>query len=48
VRSFLKTVQVVDFDRAALAAVAPQVSTLAHAEDLPGHGDAIRVRLEEG
>jgi histidinol dehydrogenase len=48
VRSFLKTVQVVDYNRAALAAVAPQVYTLAHAEDLPGHGDAIRVRLEEG
>ena len=47
-RSFLKTMQVVDCDRDALAAVAPQVVTLAAAEDLPGHGDAVRVRLEDG
>ena len=48
VRSFLKTVQVVDYGRDALSAVAPQVVTLATAEDLPGHGDAVRVRLEDG
>ena len=48
VRSFLKTVQVVDYGRDARSAVAPQVVTLATAEDLPGHGDAVRVRLEDG
>jgi histidinol dehydrogenase len=46
VRTFLKTVQVVDYTAEALAAVAPQVLTLADAEDLPGHGDAVRVRLD--
>ena len=46
VRSFLKTVQVIDYDRDALAEAAPRVITLADAEDLPGHGDAVRIRLE--
>ena len=36
VRSFLKTVQVIDYDRDALAEAAPRVITLADAEDLPG------------
>ncbi len=44
VRTFLKTVQVVSYDRSALADVAPHVVALAEAEDLPAHGDAIRVR----
>jgi histidinol dehydrogenase len=48
VRSFLKTVQVVHYDRGALADVADEVFTLSAAEDLPGHGDAVRVRLENG
>ena len=46
VRSFLKTVQVIDYDRDGLAEAAPRVITLADAEDLPGHGDAVRIRLE--
>jgi histidinol dehydrogenase len=46
VRSFLKTVQVIDYDRTALAEAAPRVTTLADAEDLPAHGDAVRIRLE--
>ncbi len=46
VRTFLKTIQVVDYSAQALAAVAPQVMTLAEAEDLPGHGDAVRIRLD--
>lgn len=45
VRSFLKTMQVVDCNSAALAAVAPHVTTLADAEDLPAHGEAVRIRL---
>jgi histidinol dehydrogenase len=46
VRSFLKTVQLVAYTEQALRDVAPHVLALSHAEDLPGHGDAVRVRLE--
>ena len=45
VRAFLKSVHVVDYDRAALAEVADHVVNLAEAEDLPAHGAAVRVRL---
>jgi histidinol dehydrogenase len=44
--SFLRTVQVAEFDRAALAEVAPTVAALSAAEDLPAHGRAVAVRLE--
>ena len=44
-RSFLKTVQVIDYTRAPSTEAAGDVLTLADAEDLPGHGDAVRVRL---
>ncbi|HET7326623.1 MAG TPA: histidinol dehydrogenase, partial [Nocardioidaceae bacterium] len=47
VRSFLKAVQVVDYSEQALREVAGHVMTLAAAEDLPGHGAAVRVRLED-
>jgi histidinol dehydrogenase len=47
VRSFLKAVHVVEYDEAALREVAPHVVALAEAEDLPGHGAAIRVRVED-
>ncbi len=46
VRSFLRAVHVVDYDREALAEVADHVVTLAHAEDLPGHGAAVSVRFD--
>jgi histidinol dehydrogenase len=46
VRSFLKTVQVVEYDADALADVSPQVRALALAEDLPAHAEAVRVRTE--
>ncbi|MEJ7690973.1 MAG: histidinol dehydrogenase [Nocardioidaceae bacterium] len=46
VRAFLKTVQVIDYSQAALDDVAHDVVTLAEAEDLPAHADAISVRLE--
>ncbi|MDP3891348.1 histidinol dehydrogenase [Nocardioides sp.] len=46
VRSFLRAVHVVDYSQAALAEVADHVRTLADAEDLPGHGAAVRVRFE--
>lgn len=45
VRAFTKSVHVVEYDRDALAAVADHVVTLAEAEDLPGHGAAVKVRF---
>ena len=47
VRSFLRAVHVVEYDRAALEEVAHHVVALAEAEDLPGHGAAVRVRFED-
>ncbi|QCW50437.1 histidinol dehydrogenase [Nocardioides dongxiaopingii] len=47
VRAFLKSVHVVDYSREALAEVADHVVTLAEAEDLPGHGQAVRVRFAD-
>ncbi|WP_037581586.1 histidinol dehydrogenase [Phaeacidiphilus oryzae] len=46
VQSFLRGIHVVDYSREALAEVAGHVVNLANAEDLPGHGDAIRARFE--
>jgi histidinol dehydrogenase len=46
VRSFLKAVHVIDYSRDGLAEVADHVVALAEAEDLPGHGAAVRVRFE--
>ena len=46
VRAFTKSVHVVDYSAEALAEVAGHVITLAEAEDLPGHGAAVRVRIE--
>ncbi len=46
VRSFLRAVHLVEYSRDALAEVAGHVQTLADAEDLPGHGAAVRVRFE--
>jgi histidinol dehydrogenase len=45
VQSFLRGIHVIEYDEHALADVAPHVLALSAAEDLPGHGDAIRVRL---
>jgi histidinol dehydrogenase len=45
VRAFTRSVHVVDYSREALAEVADHVVTLAEAEDLPGHGSAVRVRF---
>ena len=47
VRSFLRAVHVVDYTREALTEVAGHVVTLAEAEDLPGHGQAVSVRLAD-
>ncbi|GAA1224646.1 histidinol dehydrogenase [Kitasatospora nipponensis] len=48
VQSFLRGIHVIDYDRRALAEVAAHVVNLANAEDLPGHGDAVRARFAEG
>jgi histidinol dehydrogenase len=47
VRAFLRSVHVVEYSREALQEVAGHVVNLAEAEDLPGHGAAVRVRFEE-
>ena len=46
VQSFLRGVQVIDYDRQGLLDVAEHVMRLAEAEDLPAHGQAIRVRVD--
>ncbi|GFG75651.1 histidinol dehydrogenase [Mycobacterium botniense] len=46
VQSFLRGIQVVEYTEAALKDVAGHVITLAKAEDLPAHGEAIRRRFE--
>ncbi|GAA2832963.1 histidinol dehydrogenase [Kitasatospora sp. CM 4170] len=46
VQTFLRGVQVVEYDREALAGIAAHVVNLADAEDLPGHGDAIKARFD--
>lgn len=45
VQSFLRGVHVVTYDKSALRAIAPHVVTLAQAEDLPGHGQAVTARF---
>ncbi|MBC3841964.1 histidinol dehydrogenase [Streptacidiphilus sp. 4-A2] len=45
VQSFLRGIHVVEYTREALAGVAGHVVTLADAEDLPGHGAAVRARF---
>jgi len=47
VQTFLRGIHVVDYTEAALKDVAGCVITLANAEDLPGHGEAVRRRFEK-
>ena len=47
VQTFLRGIHVVDYTEAALKDVAGYVITLAKAEDLPGHGEAVRRRFEK-
>ena len=42
---FLRTMQIAEFDRDALAAAAPTVAALSAAENLPAHGRAVAARL---
>ena len=48
VQSFLRGVHVVTYSQAALEEVAHHVVTLAQAEDLPAHGEAVQVRFGQG
>lgn len=45
VQSFLRGIHVVEYDEDALRDVAGHVVALANAEDLPAHGDAVKVRF---
>ena len=46
VQTFLRGIHVVDYSEAALKDVSGHVITLANAEDLPAHGEAVRRRFE--
>ena len=46
VQTFLRGIHVVEYTEDALREVADQVITLAHAEDLPAHGQAISARFD--
>ena len=48
VQSFLRGLHFVTYDEKAFREIAPTVITLANAEDLPAHGEAMRARLEIG
>ncbi|EWT01168.1 histidinol dehydrogenase [Intrasporangium oryzae NRRL B-24470] len=45
VQSFLRGIHVVEYDEAALRGIARHVVTLAQAEDLPAHGEAVTARF---
>lgn len=45
VQSFLRGVSFIEYDEVAFRGIAENVITLANAEDLPSHGDAIAIRL---
>ncbi|MEY2814799.1 MAG: hypothetical protein RIS05_547, partial [Actinomycetota bacterium] len=46
VATFLRGLHFIEYDEKAFRAIAPTVITLANSEDLPAHGDAMSVRLE--
>jgi histidinol dehydrogenase len=47
VQTFLRGVHYIEYEKAAFTDIAPTVITLANAEDLPAHGEAISVRFEK-
>ena len=47
VDSFLKSMSVIQYDRASLAPIRDQIITLAESEKLTAHANSIRVRFEE-
>jgi len=46
VQSFLRGIHYIEYQQAAFTDIAPTVITLANAEDLPAHGEAISARFE--
>ncbi|CAN2196074.1 HisD Histidinol dehydrogenase [Candidatus Nanopelagicaceae bacterium] len=46
VQSFLKGLHYIEYEQGAFTDIAPTVITLANAEDLPAHGEAISARFE--
>jgi histidinol dehydrogenase len=46
--TFLRSQQIIDYDKAALGHIADKIVTFAKAENLPAHGEAVTVRFEEG
>jgi histidinol dehydrogenase len=46
VQTFLKGIHIVEYNEPALAEVAQHVVTLANAEDLPAHGEAVLARRQ--
>lgn len=44
--TFLRPINLIDYDQAALKEIADTVIALADAEDLPAHGEAIKARFE--
>ena len=46
VQTFLRGVNFISYDEAAFTQIAPTVITLANAEDLPAHGEAMSARFE--
>lgn len=46
VQTFLKGVNFISYDEASFTQIAPTVITLANAEDLPAHGEAMSARFE--
>ena len=47
VLSFLKSVQVIEYTREALAELADRIVAVADDEDLPAHGEAVRGRFPQ-
>ena len=47
VQTFLKGVNFIEYDEASFTDIAHTVITLANAEDLPAHGEAMSARFEE-
>lgn len=47
VMAFLKSTQIIDYTKDALAQVTPALVALANAEDLPAHGESALARFEE-
>ena len=45
--TFLRAVNIIEYDEAALKEISPTIIALADAEKLPAHGEAIKARFED-